>query len=106
MSTAKTVSTSRFVSVLSQFLATEGAVFFYLATGTLSLLVMYVLTNVAAARHLGRDSLLRSYAGLRRADRRFRPVSHCLADTAPAVPVLSLSGAGMAPHRADHHRCH
>jgi amino acid transporter len=33
-------------------------VFFYLATiGTLSLLVMYVLTNVAAARHLGRRSL-------------------------------------------------
>jgi len=32
-------------------------VFFYLATiGTLSLLVMYVLTNVAAARHLGRRS--------------------------------------------------
>ena len=31
--------------------------FFYLATiGTLSLLVMYVLTNVAAARHLGRHS--------------------------------------------------
>ena len=34
-------------------------VFFYLATiGTLSLLVMYVLTNVAAARHLGRRSLV------------------------------------------------
>jgi amino acid transporter len=33
-------------------------VFFYLATiGTLSLLVMYILTNVAAARHLGRRSL-------------------------------------------------
>ena len=33
-------------------------VFFYLATiGTLSLLVMYVLTNVAAARHLGSRSL-------------------------------------------------
>src|SRR5262249_55161281 len=33
-------------------------VFFSLATiGTLSLLVMYVLTNVAAARHLGRRSL-------------------------------------------------
>ena len=33
------------------------SVFFYLATiGTLSLLVMYVLTNVAAARHLGRRS--------------------------------------------------
>jgi amino acid transporter len=33
-------------------------VFFYLATiGTLSLLVMYVLTNVAAAWHLGRRSL-------------------------------------------------
>ncbi|TVZ03512.1 APC family permease [Trebonia kvetii] len=33
-------------------------VFFYLATiGTLSLLVMYVLTNIAAARHLGRRSL-------------------------------------------------
>jgi amino acid transporter len=33
-------------------------VFFYLATiGTLSLLVMYVLTNVAAARHLGTRSL-------------------------------------------------
>jgi amino acid transporter len=33
-------------------------VFFYLATiGTLSLLVMYVLTNVAAASHLGRRSL-------------------------------------------------
>jgi amino acid transporter len=33
-------------------------VFFYLATiGVLSLLVMYVLTNVAAARHLGRRSL-------------------------------------------------
>ena len=32
-------------------------VFFYLATiGTLSLLVMYVLTNVAAAHHLGRRS--------------------------------------------------
>jgi amino acid transporter len=32
-------------------------VFFYLATiGTLSLLVMYVLTNVGAARHLGRRS--------------------------------------------------
>jgi amino acid transporter len=32
-------------------------VFFYLATiGTLSLLVMYVLTNVAAARYLGRRS--------------------------------------------------
>jgi amino acid transporter len=32
-------------------------VFFYLATiGTLSLLVMYVLTNVAAAWHLGRRS--------------------------------------------------
>jgi amino acid transporter len=32
-------------------------VFFYLATiGTLSLLVMYVLTNMAAARHLGRRS--------------------------------------------------
>jgi len=32
-------------------------VFFYLATiGTLSLLVMYVLTNVAAVRHLGRRS--------------------------------------------------
>jgi amino acid transporter len=32
-------------------------VFFYLATiGVLSLLVMYVLTNVAAARHLGRRS--------------------------------------------------
>ena len=32
--------------------------FFYLATiGTLSLLVMYILTNVAAARHLGRRSL-------------------------------------------------
>ena len=32
-------------------------VFFYLATiGTLSLLVMYVLTNLAAARHLGRRS--------------------------------------------------
>ena len=31
--------------------------FFYLATiGTLSLLVMYILTNVAAARHLGRRS--------------------------------------------------
>ena len=35
-------------------------VFFYLATiGTLSLLVMYVVTNVAAARHLGRHSLRR-----------------------------------------------
>ena len=34
-------------------------VFFYLATiGTFSLLVMYVLTNVAAARHLGRRSLV------------------------------------------------
>ena len=34
-------------------------VFFYLATiGTLSLLVMYVLTNVAAAWHLGRGSLV------------------------------------------------
>jgi amino acid transporter len=33
-------------------------VFFYLATiGTLSLLVMYIITNVAAARHLGRRSL-------------------------------------------------
>jgi amino acid transporter len=33
-------------------------IFFYLATiGVLSLLVMYVLTNVAAARHLGRRSL-------------------------------------------------
>ena len=33
-------------------------VFFYLATiGVLSLLVMYLLTNVAAARHLGRRSL-------------------------------------------------
>jgi amino acid transporter len=33
-------------------------VFFYLATiGVLSLLAMYVLTNVAAARHLGRRSL-------------------------------------------------
>ena len=33
-------------------------VFFYLATiGTLSLLVMYVLTNIAAALHLGRRSL-------------------------------------------------
>jgi amino acid transporter len=33
-------------------------VFFYLATiGTLSLLIMYVLTNVAAAWHLGRHSL-------------------------------------------------
>jgi amino acid transporter len=33
-------------------------VFFYLATiGTLSLLIMYVLTNVAAAWHLGRRSL-------------------------------------------------
>ena len=33
-------------------------VFFYLATiGVLSLLVMYMLTNVAAARHLGRRSL-------------------------------------------------
>ena len=33
-------------------------VFFYLATiGVLSLLVMYVLTNIAAARHLGRRSL-------------------------------------------------
>jgi amino acid transporter len=33
-------------------------VFFYLATiGTLNLLVMYVLTNVAAARHLGARSL-------------------------------------------------
>ena len=32
-------------------------VFFYLATiGVLSLLVMYMLTNVAAARHLGRRS--------------------------------------------------
>jgi hypothetical protein len=32
-------------------------VFFYLATiGTLSLLIMYVLTNVAAARHLGSRS--------------------------------------------------
>ena len=32
-------------------------VFFYLATiGTLSLLIMYVLTNLAAARHLGRRS--------------------------------------------------
>ena len=35
-------------------------VFFYLATiGTLLLLVMYVVTNVAAARHLGRHSLRR-----------------------------------------------
>lgn len=35
-------------------------VFFYLATiGTLSLLTMYLLTNVAAAWHLGRRSLLR-----------------------------------------------
>jgi amino acid transporter len=34
-------------------------VFFYLATtGTLSLLVMYVLTNVAAAWHLGRRSMV------------------------------------------------
>src|SRR5256884_353244 len=34
-------------------------VFFYLATiGILSLLVMYVLTNVAAARHLGRSPLV------------------------------------------------
>jgi len=33
-------------------------VFFYLATiGVLSLLIMYMLTNVAAARHLGRRSL-------------------------------------------------
>jgi hypothetical protein len=33
------------------------SVFFYLATtGVLSLLVMYMLTNVAAARHLGRRS--------------------------------------------------
>jgi hypothetical protein len=33
-------------------------VFFYLATiGTLNLLVMYVVTNVAAARHLGARSL-------------------------------------------------
>jgi amino acid transporter len=33
-------------------------VFFYLATiGTLTLLVMYILTNVAAARHLGRRSI-------------------------------------------------
>jgi len=33
-------------------------VFFYLATvGVLSLLVMYMLTNIAAARHLGRRSL-------------------------------------------------
>ncbi len=33
-------------------------VFFYLATiGVLSLLVMYVLTDIAAARHLGRRSL-------------------------------------------------
>ncbi len=33
-------------------------VFFYLATiGVLSLLIMYVLTNIAAARHLGRRSL-------------------------------------------------
>jgi hypothetical protein len=32
-------------------------VFFYLATiGVLSLLIMYMLTNVAAARHLGRRS--------------------------------------------------
>jgi len=39
------------------------SVFFYLATiGTLSLLVMYVLTNVAAARHLGRRSLWRVVA--------------------------------------------
>jgi amino acid transporter len=38
-------------------------VFFYLATiGVLSLLVMYVLTNVAAARHLGRRSLLQVVA--------------------------------------------
>ena len=38
-------------------------VFFFLATiGTLSLLVMYVLTNVAAARHLGRRSLLQVVA--------------------------------------------
>ena len=38
-------------------------VFFYLATiGTLSLLVMYVITNVAAARHLGRRSLLQVVA--------------------------------------------
>jgi amino acid transporter len=38
-------------------------VFFYLATiGTLSLLVMYVLTNVAAARHLGRRSLVQLVA--------------------------------------------
>jgi hypothetical protein len=38
-------------------------VFFYLATiGTLSLLIMYVLTNVAAARHLGRRSLVRLVA--------------------------------------------
>ena len=38
-------------------------VFFYLATiGVLSLLVMYVLTNIAAARHLGRRSLLQVVA--------------------------------------------
>jgi hypothetical protein len=36
-------------------------VFFYLATlGVLSLLVMYALTNVAAAQHLGRRSLLQA----------------------------------------------
>ena len=76
-------------------------VFFYLATiGTLSLLVMYMLTNVAAARHLGRRSLgqLVAPAG-RRAHRGFRAVPQRLAGAAGAVPVLPLPGAraGFSP---------
>ena len=62
-------------------------VFFYLATiGTLSLLVMYVLTNVAAAHHLGRRSFWHGRgSGRRRAHRRVRAVSQCLAGTSEAV---------------------
>ena len=77
-------------------------VFFYLATiGTLSLLVMYVLTNVAAARHLGRRSLgpARSSGG-RGAHRGLRAVPQRLAGAAGAVPVPSLPGAGLASRRA------
>jgi len=55
-------------------------VFFYLATiGTLSLLVMYILTNVAAARHRGRRSLRR------RAHRGIRAVLQRLAGASRAV---------------------
>ena len=62
-------------------------VFFYLATiGTLSLLVMYVLTNVAAARHL-RPALALAGGGPggRCAHRRFRAVSQRLAGASRAL---------------------